>query len=87
MTKLTRSTKREVDLYGVGPVIVGMDPKKSFVFREKGCQKTYEISILTVFVMAIKASEKGGTNGRKGIAAKVPLSTKEGRGTKPSDRL
>ena len=84
MTKLTKAIKREVDLYGVGPVIVGMEPNtKSFVLREKGCQAEYRIPILTVFVLAIKANEKGGTNGRKGAtAAKVPLSTKEGRGIK-----
>jgi len=92
MTKLTMAIRREVDLYGVGPVVVGLEPTtKSFVFREKGCRTEYCIPILTVFVLAIKANEKGGKNGRKeSTAAKVPRSTKTGRGTKsvtgPDDR-
>jgi hypothetical protein len=59
MTKLTVAIRREVDLYGVGPVVVGLEPTtKSFIFREKGCRTEYCIPILTVFVLAIKLKDK-----------------------------
>jgi len=61
MTKLTAPIRREVDLYGVGPVVVGMDPEtKNFVFREKGARAEYRIPILAVFISAIRTQEKGG---------------------------
>ena len=59
MTTLTKPVRRELDLYGVGPVIVEINPvTKSFAFREKGCHKTYAIPILTVYRHAILTSKE-----------------------------
>jgi hypothetical protein len=61
MTKLAKAVRREVDLYGVGPVVVEIDPvSKCFILHEKGCRTRYHIPIKTVFLMAIRTNTKEG---------------------------
>jgi hypothetical protein len=59
MTKLLKSIKREVSVYGTRPIIIEIDPEtKRIGFHEKGCRKTYWLPIVTAFAMAIRAEEK-----------------------------
>ena len=57
MTTLTKPIRREVDLYGIGPVVVEIDPvSKCFILHEKGCRTRYSIPILAVYKHAILTS-------------------------------
>jgi hypothetical protein len=59
MTKLAKSVTREVEFNGVKrPVLVTMDPNKTFRFREKGTRREFVFPMYAVMVNAILDREK-----------------------------
>jgi len=61
MTDLTRPVTRRVNAMWRGrevPLIIEISPSGVITFREKGSRKSYSISVMTCYYMAVKQNKE-----------------------------